>query len=637
MVFEADSNTLIVSAIVDTASLATSSKVLASCLDTPSVGTAKEDRIAISGWVILKAYHPNTKILVGNKSFELNRNRPDVISTILSTSPEESSQLMCGFLFELSVQGGDTEFDLSFAVGEEILPWKRIKLIDAKNDKYRAGCIFDKYIKNNLDQISSDEALFVEAVAHQGHGFTIEAPDIVYFNIEQASEKPSIKPAEKSYFKIFLDLLCSRVFPDALVSSAIDHGACIIPDPFSDGISRCLESFNLTNLTILRFTTNSNEAFFIIQQATSADLVYFPNRKLAVVLMHASFELLRNAFFELAKNFSSVLKYSKNSFLNTFRGVIASFPRPHHFYYEIIHGMDVLNTSGALTNIEEIIYGLGADFYSFKNLYELNCTETVIDLKILSKEVLEKKEFVIHVGVGHKLEYDEFLLEIDAYLVNHSLKSINVETKADIDIARSCFPLILLGVTVEKRKWVEQVDGLAEIINRVSNVFPGAGFIFDGWTSPITPTKYDENQIKKHNEVIDSIKEKISCESVKFFNIVGADSIKKIAFSRAADCFIANSVTGSLHVARFAKKPGIGHNCKAMKKILEHPYMRPNINFVSDDYIIDIEDRPINMGSVSSEFVSYSIDPEIIIVMLFDILKCCSVKNRLEAADLFNC
>lgn len=634
MVFEADGNALIISAIDDVANLVTSSKVLASCLDTPSVGVVvKSDKIAISGWVVLKAYHPSIKVLIGESVFDLNKKRPDVVSAILNASPETSEQLTCGFLVELSVQDISSELSLSFSVDEEYLPWKHIKLIRANDDKYKAGLIFDRYLKNNLDQISASEALFVEQVASQGQGFIIEAPEIVYFDAEQASRKSSIKPIEKDNFKSFLHLLCSRDFADILVSSAIEHGACVVVNPFSDGVARCLESFSITNLTVLRFITDSNEAFFIVQQATSADLVYFPNRKLAVVLMHASFDLLRNVLFDLGKQFSKLLNYSKGSFLNSFRGVVASFPRPHHFYYEIIHGMDTLNNSGTLSNINEIIYGVGAGFYSFKGLYGLDCIETVVDFKTLNTELLEGKDFVVHVGVGYKQEYDKFLLEIDSVIVDHALHSVDADKKLEIDTARSCFPLILLGVAVEKRKWIQQVDGLIEVINRVSKVFPGAGFVFDGWTTPIIPTPYDENQIKLHNEVVDCIKEKTSCDTTKFFSVIGANSAYKIAFSLAVDCFVANSVTGSLHVARFAKKPGVGHNCKAMKRIPEHPDMRPYIKFVEDDYIIDIEDRAVNMGSIASEFVSYSIDPEVIVSMLLDILKKDSVKNRFESTS----
>lgn len=630
MVFKADSTALIVSEIVDISNSDTLSKVLASYLDTPSIGVIKEGKLAISGWILLRSSNPSVKILAGSDSFELNKVRPDVIKAILKTQPEESDQLQCGFLFEVDIEAVNS-LELKFIINGEAVPWRRISLIDTGSDQYKAGAIFSRYVNNKAESISPEDIHFVETVASRGRGFMLETPDIVYFDIEQASKKSSIKPIEVDYFRSFLEQLFSRELPSILVSSAVQHGCCLLLDPFNDGSSKCSESFNLTNLTILRFVTQSAEAFFIVQQTTSADLVYFPTRRLAIVLMHASFDLLRNSLFELAKNFSGVLSYSQKASSNKFRGIVASFPRPHHFYYEIIHGVDLLNTSGLLSRIPEIIYGVGSDFYSFKDLYELSCTESTFDLKILGRENQDHNQFVIHIGIGYKPEYDEYLLEIDKLLVKHAVRTVSTELQHDILAARACFPLILLGVTIEKRAWVEQVEGLVAVIKSISQAFPGAGFVFDGWTNPLTPTLSDEKQVKEHNEVVELIKNKASSEAhtVKFFSVIGNSSAQKIPFSMAVDCFVTNSMTGALHVARFARKPGVGHNCSAMKKMMDQSILRPYIESVPDGKVTDVPNKDVLSTATSSEFVSYSIDPQDVIEALFNVVANKIISNRI--------
>lgn len=87
-------------------------------LDYPRSGNlfnSTQESFEVSGWVLLKT-SIKTRVVVkymGNLSFfNLNVDRPDVVSKVLLEKPENNSQLTCGFKFELLNMGEKLEIGL---------------------------------------------------------------------------------------------------------------------------------------------------------------------------------------------------------------------------------------------------------------------------------------------------------------------------------------------------------------------------------------------------------------------------------------------------------------------------------------------------------------------------------------------
>lgn len=610
-----------------------SSKIKRLCLDSPKLGGVSKKNIRISGWVLAK--NPldlsNIKILVnGGGGFSLNKDRRDVVNKIINDDAERVKQLKCGFSFDFDVSKSiNKPLELSLSIDGKTTPWQTfvIEPVEVESDHDPVRVTWERYSTNELDNISTTDAALLEKLKKE------EVEKLLFIKSSLVSIKDALLSKaigkEKSEFKFFLELLGSREFPHVLVSSALSQGACHIPSPFNrNEWSVCSESFNLPNLTVLRFVDSSKEVFFVIQQVTSADLVYFPKRKLAVRIKHASEDILLNVLHLIFSKFSKFLSYSRSASENKFRGIVASFPRPYHFYYEILHGMDLLQKKCVLDRVPEIIYSPGSAFYSFKELYSLTSKENTSDLRLIRDENILSKKFVVQIGVGFSLANTSHVKEIDQFLVSHAIRSIGLKESLGLAEAKKCFPLISFGITIEKRSWLEQADAISSVISFIAQKFPGAGVVFDGWTMPINPTEKDFARVKEFEEFV-SLIEKTIPDQVRVFSTIGASSKRKIAFAMLADCFVANSGTDVLHIARFAKKPGVGHNCKGMKSLPEHFAMCPNLRHVDDEYITDIPDEKSDTRGVG--FLSYSIKSEVIQEMLLDILAEDVVKNRLNA------
>ena len=141
----------------------------------------------------------------------------------------------------------------------------------------------------------------------------------------------------------------------------------------------------------------------------------------------------------------------------------------------------------------------------------------------------------------------------------------NIFTSGALDFIEECYPLFWVGITGQKRCWLEQVEGTAEILNTLYEYYPKLGVVFDGWTPPLTSSDYHRKEARKDNEVIQQIIQKLHFRKDGRFGVVaGLPLLEKIRVGMSVDLFLANYTTGSINVARICKKPGVGHMSSKM-------------------------------------------------------------------------
>lgn len=162
--------------------------------------------------------------------------------------------------------------------------------------------------------------------------------------------------------------------------------------------------------------------------------------------------------------------------------------------------------------------------------------------------------------------------------------------------------IIWIGITGQKRSWIEQVQGYSLVIKELSKKFDKLVVIVDGLTSP-------------HDYVVDNMADDLhifnniasACaENTSIINVIGKSYLEKIRYCMSADLCIANSGTGSFVPLRICKKTGVYHG---NKNLITFPddYPFRVVRVVGDD-IVDTA----NIESDPSR-ISYSIDPEIIL------------------------
>ncbi len=181
--------------------------------------------------------------------------------------------------------------------------------------------------------------------------------------------------------------------------------------------------------------------------------------------------------------------------------------------------------------------------------------------------------------------------------------------------------MIWLGVTGQKRSWIEQIDGYASIINSLYKKYPSLTIIFDGWTSPKNPTQSDSKSILEDLEIIQKIRDRAP-QDLNFIITAGAKMDNKIACARLTDFFIANYMTGSMIISRIAKKPGVGH----MSNISEYMtgmHHHHHISRVDKKYVSDLDEDT----GIRADFISYHIDWQHVYEKLIEVMDSFSVKK----------
>lgn len=130
--------------------------------------------------------------------------------------------------------------------------------------------------------------------------------------------------------------------------------------------------------------------------------------------------------------------------------------------------------------------------------------------------------------------------------LNNSSKSCKKD-KAEI--------ILWLGLCIEHRYWIEQVDGYSNIIKELSKYYSSIKIYFDGLTArdgQFLKAEQDEN-------IYDSIKNKLkNIKNLKLISLIGTDYKRKISECYLnVDFFICEATTSSLVPRGICQKKGV--------------------------------------------------------------------------------
>lgn len=186
------------------------------------------------------------------------------------------------------------------------------------------------------------------------------------------------------------------------------------------------------------------------------------------------------------------------------------------------------------------------------------------------------------------------------------------------------------GISGQKRIWLEQEDCLPILIQKLSPWFNSFTIYIDGFTRyedsrlmPVVNSKLDP--VNEDLEVFKSIQSKLSkFSNVSLVNLIGQTYRKKIQYCECVDFFIANAGAGQIVPHRFCRKPGILHSNQKhgifpteinnnIVKSVDKMLVKDVGNIFDNNEQADHDTRP--------GFISYSIEPEVIISMTKELLE----------------
>jgi len=612
--YESEAQCLSLLKVSDISDKTISKDILSSHLETPKHGYINDYRnLHITGWILSKDPQAEVNVVAIGKASRsqvtLTINRADVIEKKFKTKTH--AQLRCGFLLEIETE---TPVELFIQVNDQLHLWKKIDLLPIDKPQFDSiQTTWDSYCRDNLEEITSDNAKLLESLDTKLVESLIFKSPIVIRNISHARTSERFTNTELEHISQFLNSVDSGELFVTLVNSALELGEFRINNPFDPGYAKGSESFIFpSKINCLRLITESKETFFIFQRVTSIDAVYFPCRGIVILFHYMTLPMISTMIAQICREFSVHLVNSRKKSGRRFLGIVASQGRPFHFYYDVAPAMHLLAQQGLMEKLPSIIMYEGENYFSFKSLYGLSCDESVKDWREINQLTATENGFIMNVGWFFSPKNEALIQQLDEQLVTCAINNIDSETAIEVDKARACQPLIWFGVTGQKRSWIEQIDAAINIFTNLADKYPNLGVVFDGWTSPISPTKGDLLEASKDAEIVQQICSKLPSE-IPTFTVVGSNSIRKLAFAACVDAYIANSASGSIHIARLAKKPGIGHlNTKMRSSGLLY-------QTTIEVPISDIRDIP-DPENPRMDFTSYSIDWRVVYNLLTELI-----------------
>ncbi|WP_143492686.1 hypothetical protein [Pseudomonas sp. B22(2017)] len=588
-----------------------------SCLDTPSHRQLGNGKLSFAGWFLKDHHVSDIHLVIRNGHAEhqvyATVERRDVLSSVLRVSQDVLSvhpQLHCGFKVTIEVDLNQP-VDIIFVVDNEEYPWR---VIHAAATGFKAASLqnlWSEFVNcKDVRKLAADLSGFLAKISDA------VLDDIIFRGVQVSSLKELSSgkvPIELSRAVPFLKYVTSSDFCIDAVETALSKGSVIVPDPFGYGMACCNESYVMGNeINVLRFVSSTGEACFVFQHVGSADAIYFPTKNIIALTPHLSDGLVRGFIYKLVRNMVEVSAYASGG--RGFSGIIASHSRPYHFYYDVAPAVGALHDARFLERLPSIVHYKGADFCSLSSLYGVNVPEALLAPEEVWSKVTKIKGFYFHVGSVFDQTRVDCVNRFDRRFVSLARKGI---VSLDPIIAKglmSCYPLIWFGVTVQKRSWLEQVDSAVNILNSLKTLYPEVGVVFDGWTSPMHPTPRDQRETDLDNGVVKEIRKSLD-PSIPVFNVVGADSVKKIQYASFVDAYVGNSGTGGLHVARFAGRPGVAHLNTKMLNANNH--IRKRTRLIDVKHIVDRpEDSDLRM-----DFISYSLDWQVVYDELVQVIE----------------
>ncbi|MDD3054796.1 MAG: DUF6270 domain-containing protein [Aliarcobacter sp.] len=414
--------------------------------------------------------------------------------------------------------------------------------------------------------------------------------------------------------KLFYLMRDNSLFLDFL-NQSIDNNVICLDSLFEDSSKAyCNRSFYVSNRNFLEFR-DINEVFFIVQHHKTARALYFPLRKCTIVIdkIELPVNSIQSLNNEIIRCKDLIIKNQSKK--RHFSGIIGSYGRPYHFFYDtlpIIYYGYKYNEN--FNKIQNIYLFEQENYLSIKELFDLDCKEYVINYRALNEKLISEATYCLKLGYGEtKFRDSKTLFELDKKLIDKSLSVVEKSEFNDIfKEAISSRKVIWFGICAEKRSWKEQTQTIIKIIERLLKENYSICFIFDGLTKTFSEEQEDFQRINCSEElkIFNQIK-KIIPEFVPVINLIGAGSEIKIAFSSITNFFLTNFLTDSLYVSRISKKFGISYGSN-VSTYLEH--FHPNTYIVPKKYSSDIT-TDSNWSKVS-----YSISTDTIFNFFFELI-----------------
>ena len=239
----------------------------------------------------------------------------------------------------------------------------------------------------------------------------------------------------------------------------------------------------------------------------------------------------------------------------------------------------------------------------------------------LINEVLENNYFVCKLGWNFISE------KLSRRIYQASLRQCSQAFLKEVEQARKThFPIIWATLRLDNRAWISQIEGLANIINKLSRKFPDLAVIFDGYSvphgysdSPSMETAKEFDLFERLKNVVEKIRISLKPD-IKTYSAIGHMIYESIVWTYVADLYISHWGCLLDKMVFFGNKPGVLHtntNLPVITKNISPVYWRENaltpINIRKDE-IKNVNNAEVSTGDLrrSGTLSNYDMDWEVV-------------------------
>ncbi|MEG4851313.1 tetratricopeptide repeat protein [Microcoleus sp. B5-D4] len=445
-----------------------------------------------------------------------------------------------------------------------------------REDTYKYFSQTSQYKALNISALSDEERNFMEKAGFSIANLELIAKDDIeleeiYINSFTSNEPVQLSRKGGKDLRgndSIYDIKKGRYFQQSIVETGYIYSVC----PSTGEVLRTNQSFvyhyphpgtwtGVHPIYIYRFV--GVEVFYLVCATPvlgDKSFIYFPNRELIITFVsghdcYAKEDQIINA---LKANFVSHWQLV-NSYLSTdirkeVAAVLGYMNNLAHFVWNELSGIQYLYDNETLDKIDKFLIG-SFEYFNLGDTYPEIPIDKILHLTnpdSLFETILANNYLAVW---STDLVIKE---DLSNRLYKGAIAKCSPSVLQEIEVARKHFPFVWIGLRGHSRVWLSQIEGLANIINSLSTIFPDLAVVFDGWGQTEKPDPRSELEMKREQSIVADIVKKIST-NVPIYNLIGAMNCERAVWSRVIDFYISAYGSGLTFPLWIANKPGVVH------------------------------------------------------------------------------
>lgn len=402
-----------------------------------------------------------------------------------------------------------------------------------------------QYTFINLYSLSDSDQTFMKNVG-------ISLPNLELIEQDNATWKKMYSAQDWSQLLIFMPEFQQRI---------LETGYINLFCPYSGKILNSNQSFYLGldyNITLYRFS-GVHIFYLIVGCSHTLKLgIYIPAHELIISFCDPTYSFLASykaRFESWINNFKchtiscldKVKSYISNNDPKHVTAALGFLPNLGHYFMNELSAFQELHKKHLLINkLNSFLIGP----YNYFDIREV-FPEITKENSIISVFQIQQKQYS-RLAFETCLTYNLFALTLTNFIIQEQLANRLYHSSLikcqesflqKVGESKQYFPLVWITLRSHRRSWLDQIEGMANIINELFKEYQNLAIIFDGMSS------------EKNN--LDKIKALIH-PSIKTYNAIECELHETIVWVYAIDTFIAPFGAGSIFTS-IANKPGVFH------------------------------------------------------------------------------